>query len=116
MKVSDIMQVENSASTKSLGGVQMKKMPVFKPYEQHQVRMLPINLDEMIPANHMVRVVDKAIDRMDLKPLFDRYPGGGTSAYNPTMMLKVVMYAYADKSTHAGRSQRRHVRTSIFCG
>jgi transposase len=97
MKVSDIMLVENSADTKSFGGVQMKKMPVFRPYEQHQVRLLPINLDEMIPANHMVRVVDKAIDRMDLKPLFDRYPGGGTSAYNPTMMLKVVMYAYADK-------------------
>jgi transposase len=29
--------------------------------------------------------------------LFDLYPGGGTSAYHPVMMLKVIVYAYADK-------------------
>jgi len=75
----------------------MNKKPSFKPYQQHQLSLLPINLDELIPENHMVRVVDRAIESMNTQPLFDRYPGGGTSAYNPVMLLKVVVYAYADK-------------------
>jgi len=74
----------------------MKKKASFKPYAQHQLS-LPIDLDSLIPENHMVRVVNRAIDSMNTKPLFDLYPGGGTSAYNPVMMLKVIVYAYADK-------------------
>ena len=34
---------------------------------------------------------------MNTGPLFECYPGGGTSAYNPVMMLKVIVYAYSDK-------------------
>ena len=75
----------------------MQKTPSFKPYEQHQISLLPIDLNTLIPENHMVRVVDKAIELMNVQVLFDRYPGGGTSAYNPVMMLKVIVYAYADK-------------------
>ena len=75
----------------------MKKRATFKPYEQHQISLLPIDIGTLIPENHMVRVVDKAVETMKTQPLFDRYPGGGTSAYNPVMMLKVIVYAYADK-------------------
>ena len=74
----------------------MSKKASFKPYQQHQLS-LPIDLDSLIPENHMVRVISRAIDTMNTKPLFDLYPGGGTSAYNPVMMLKVIVYAYADK-------------------
>ena len=45
----------------------------------------------------MVRVIDKAIDGMDMSPLIKTYKGGGTSAYHPVMLLKVLVYAYADK-------------------
>ena len=75
----------------------MEKKASFKPYEQRQLSLLPIDLDGLIPESHMVRVVDRAIEGMNMQPLFDRYPGGGTSAYNPIMMLKVIVYAYADK-------------------
>ena len=75
----------------------MEKRASFKPYEQRQLSLLPIDLDGLISENHMVRVVDSAIEKMNTKPLFDQYPGGGTSAYNPVMMLKVIVYAYADK-------------------
>ena len=74
----------------------MKKRAAFKPYQQHQMTLLPINLDELIPENHMVRVIDRAIDKMNCEPLFAKYEGGGTSSYNPVMMLKVIVYSYAD--------------------
>lgn len=69
---------------------------VFKPYLQGQLQM-PTDLDELVPAGHLVRVVDRAIERMDLKPLLRQYAGGGTSSYHPKMMLKVLVYAYAQQ-------------------
>jgi transposase len=75
----------------------IKKKPAFKTYEQNQLRLLPANLEELIPQHHLVRVVNQAIDKMNTKPLFDKYEGGGSSSYHPVMMLKVVIYAYADK-------------------
>jgi len=75
----------------------MEKRASFKAYDQHQISLLPVDLDTLIPENHMVRVVDRAIESMNTQPLFERYPGGRTSAYHPVMMLKVIVYAYADK-------------------
>lgn len=90
----------------------MKKRAAFKPYEQHQLSLLPMNLEEMIPQNHLVRVVDRAIEKMNTKPLFDRYEGGGASAYNPVMMLKVVVYAYATK-IYSSRQIAKATRENI---
>ncbi|MDR0405876.1 MAG: IS1182 family transposase, partial [Clostridiales bacterium] len=58
---------------------------------------MPIDLGTLIPEDHMVRVVDRAIKGMNMQPLPDLDPGGGTSAYNPVIMLKVIVYVYADK-------------------
>ena len=68
--------------------------PVFKQYSQHQAFLLPPSLDELIEANHPVRVVSEVIDGIDLKPLYAQYKGGGTSSYHPGMLLKVVVYSY----------------------
>lgn len=90
----------------------MKKRAAFKPYEQHQLSILPIDLETLIPENHMVRIVDRAIESMNTKPLFDRYPGGGTSSYHPVMMLKVIIYAYADK-IYSSRKIAKATRENI---
>jgi len=52
---------------------------------------LPPSLDELVPKNHMVRVVDAVIDRLDISEILSTYHGGGNSAFNPKMMLKVLV-------------------------
>jgi transposase len=74
-----------------------KSKQVFKPYTQHQVMLLPPSLEEMIPENHLVRVVNRTIDGLNVDPLLSTYEGGGASAYHPKMMLKVLVYAYLSK-------------------
>lgn len=69
--------------------------PVFKPVSQHQQMLLPPDLSDLIPSDHLVRVVGAIIDAIDARELYALYPGGGSSAYDPKMMLKVVIYAYA---------------------
>ena len=73
------------------------KRQIFKPYTPKQAMLMPANLDEMIPEGHLVRVVNEIIDRLDIKPLKKQYKGGGTSAYHPKMMLKVLVYAYTQQ-------------------
>ena len=58
-----------------------------------QVRLLPASYNEMIEPGHLVRVLNVAIDHLELKPLLAQYKGGGTSSYHPMMMLKVLVYA-----------------------
>jgi transposase len=79
----------------------IKKYPtervIFKPYQQHQICLLPESLEDIIPKSHLVRVVNSAIESMDIKPLIEEYKGGGTSSYHPKMLLKVIVYAYTQK-------------------
>ncbi len=84
---------------------------VFKPYTMGQLQ-LPTNLEELIPENHLVRVVHEAIEKMDLDPLLKRYKGGGTSSYHPKMMLKVLVYAYTQR-LYSSRRIAKALRENI---
>lgn len=86
---------------------------VFKEYHQNQIRLLPVDLNDLIPQGHMVRVVDRAIDSMDMSVLYARYPGGGSSAYHPVMMLKVLVYAYAS-GIYSSRKIAKATRENIY--
>ncbi|MBN2256091.1 MAG: IS1182 family transposase [Deltaproteobacteria bacterium] len=73
------------------------KTQIFKPYEQNQMMLLPPSLEEMIPEGHLVRMVNAMIDGIDKRILEAQYKGGGTSAYDPVMLLKVIIYAYSQR-------------------
>ena len=70
---------------------------VFKPYHQNQSTLLPPNLDDLIPQNHLVRMLNRIIDQMNIDYLLKGYKGGGTSSYHPRMLLKVLIYAYTQR-------------------
>jgi transposase len=69
----------------------------FKEYNQQQIQLLPPSLEELIPKNHLVRVVNQVVDRLDISSIVNQYEGGGASAYHPRMLLKVLLYGYAMK-------------------
>ena len=84
----------------------------YKPYIQGKVSLLPPSLEELIPEKHLVRVVDKAVDGIEMGVLERQYKGGGTSSYHPKMMLKVLIYAYAEK-TYSSRRIAKAMRENI---
>ncbi len=57
---------------------------VFKPYEQNQMWLLPLSLGELIPSNHIVRLVNDAIEGMDMSTLVHAYEGGGAATIIPS--------------------------------
>lgn len=86
--------------------------PVFKQYNPTQVFLIPPSFDELIDANHPVRVVNDIVDNVDLKLLEKQYKGGGTSSYHPRMMLKVVVYSYLT-NIYSSRKMEAAVKENI---
>lgn len=85
---------------------------IFKAYTQAQPMLMPANLEDLIPEGHLVRVVNEMIEELDLEPLTRQYKGGGTSAYHPKMLLKVILYAYTQR-TFSSRQIAKAIRENI---
>ena len=84
----------------------------FKRYQPEQILLLPPSLDELIDEHHLVRVVKQVVDAMDISGLVNQYKGGGTTAYHPRMLLKVLLYAYSVK-LYTGRKIAKAMRQDI---
>ncbi len=85
-------------------------MKVFREYRQEQNFLLPPSLDEFVPANHEVRIISDLVDQLDLTSLRDKYLGGGAPAYDPAMMLKIIIYAYS-LGIYSSRKMVRELKT-----
>ena len=72
---------------------------VFYPYEPDQTLLLPPSLREWVPEGHLAHFVADSVDALDLQALYARYErredGRGQLAYEPRLLLKVLIYAYA---------------------
>ena len=84
---------------------------VFKPYVMNQLTLMPANLNDMIPPNHVVRIINEAIARVDPNAWVSHYKGGDTFCYHPAMMLKVLVYAFSQRVFASRRKPRRCART-----
>ncbi|NOR21077.1 MAG: IS1182 family transposase [Candidatus Aminicenantes bacterium] len=72
-------------------------MPNFIPYNQTQLMLLPLNIREMIPEDHLVHGISTLVERLDLSSIYQTYKNneGGRPSYHPLMLIKVLFYAYA---------------------
>lgn len=71
-----------------------------------QVTMFPVTLEELIPADHMCRVIEAFVGRLNLAKLdFVRAEPAetGRPGYDPRDLLKLYLYGYL----HQVRSSRR---------
>lgn len=69
----------------------------FKPYDQQQTYLLPSRLDDYVGKYHIARLVSALIDHIDISCIIEGYKGGGASAYDPRMLLKVLILGYIYK-------------------
>lgn len=84
----------------------------FKEYNQQQNWLFPPSIEEMIPQDHPVRIVNGVIEHLDLQPLIKAYSKDGQPSYHPKMMLKVMVYAYMD-DTYSSRKIEKAMRENI---
>ena len=77
--------------------IEARSMPYkFKDYDQNQLFLLPPNLAEWVPEDHVARFISDVVDMLDLSALNNSYAGAlGQPAYEPRMILKVVFYSFS---------------------
>lgn len=83
-------------------------MKTYRPYEPDQVLLLPPSLDDWLPKGHLARFVDEIIADLDLGEIVGVYEreDRGRPPYNPTMMVKVLVYAYCVGLASSRRIER----------
>ena len=79
---------------------------IYKYYNPNDSLLLPPCLGDYLPENHPSRVVSAVIDRLDISAVESGYAGGGTSSYNPRMLLKVIVYSYLN-NVYSGRQMEK---------
>jgi transposase len=86
---------------------------VFKANHQHQIMAFPPSLDELVAADHPVRVVHEVLERVDITAILQQYKPGGTSSYHPRMLLKALVYAYIN-NIYSSRKIEQALQESIY--
>ena len=79
-----------------------------------QTLLLPPALADWLPAGHLAYFVSDTVEALDLTALYDRYEGDGrrNQPYEPRMMLKVLVYAYAT-GTFSSRKIARKLEEDV---
>lgn len=71
-------------------------MKRFKQYAPEQQLLMPPSLQEWLPEGHLVYFVSDVVEEMDLTEIYKDYDASneGQPAYDPSMMVKLLLYAY----------------------
>ena len=89
--------------------VPVGKAKTFRHYDPTQSFLLPPSLDDWLPEEHTARFIAEVVDEMvDLSSIYDSYvEASGAPPYDPTMMLKLLLYAYSTGVTSSREMERR---------
>jgi transposase len=88
----------------------------FIPCDRNQPMLMPSDLREWLPPDHLVWFVIDSVAGIDLSPFYSRHrdDGWGRAAYDPRMMVTLLLYAYAIGVRSAREIERRSLQDAAF--
>ena len=88
----------------------------FLPCERDQQLLMPTDLREWLPEDHLAWFVLDAVKEMDLGRFYRSYrsDGLGAAAHDPEMMVGLLLYAYAVGERSSRRIERRCAEDIAF--
>jgi transposase len=98
-------------------GILAEGLPVahnFRRPSRDQVFLLPVDMREWLPKDHFVYFIIELVEQLDLAVVVSAYrsDGKGASAYHPSAMVALLMYAYCDGERSSRRIEDR-CRTDV---
>ncbi len=81
----------------------------FLPCDRDQPYLLPPSLKDWLPEDHLAWFLLDVVDEIDLRPFYavHREDGWGAPAFEPKMMLTLLLYAYCTGERSSRRIERR---------
>lgn len=78
-------------------------MKKFIGADREQGMLMPYDLGDWLPEDHLARFVVDVVDKLDMRWIYNQYKGVGSTAYDPRMLLSLLFYGY---STRVFRSRK----------
>ncbi len=77
--------------------------------DRNQQFLLPPSLNDWLPQDHLARFVAEVVEQLDLAPFYARRrdDGWGRAAYDPKMMVALLLYSYATGVRSSREIERR---------
>jgi transposase len=81
----------------------------FRSCNLKQAYLLPPSLDDWLPEGHLARFVAEVVETLDLSEIYASYEEGdgrGLAAYDPRMMVRLLIYGYCRGVASSRRIER----------
>ena len=81
----------------------------FRRCDLNQGLLLPPWLEDWLPEGHLARFVAEVVESLDLSAIYAEYEAGdgrGLAAYDPRMMVRVLIYGYCRGVASSRRIER----------
>jgi len=81
----------------------------FLPCDRDQPLLLPPDLRDWLPEDHLAWFVISSVEALDLRPFYAAYrsDGHGAAAHDPQMMVALLLYAYSTGERSSRQIERR---------
>jgi transposase len=88
----------------------------FIECDREQVLLMPPSLRDWLPGDHLAWTILGSVAEMDLSPFYGEYraDGHGRPAYEPAMMVALLLYAYARGNRSARGIERACVEDVAY--
>jgi transposase len=88
----------------------------YRPVQRDQGFLLPPDMREWLPEDHLAWLVLEIVAQLDRSALHARHPnmGPGRAAYDPDMLLALLIYAYCQGVRSSRQIQQRCVTDVAF--
>jgi transposase len=86
----------------------------FRADDLDQGLLLPPSLHDWLPEKHLARFIADVVEELDLEAIYGSYEGDGRgqAAYQPAMMVRVLLYGYC-KGVVSSRKMERATHEDI---
>jgi transposase len=86
----------------------------YRKYAPEQSLLLPPSLRDWLPEGHLVHFISDVVDQLDLEAFYRRYAGDGRrkQPFEPQMMVKVLLYGYAN-GTFSSRKLAKRIEEDV---
>ena len=82
----------------------------FLPYSLDQQLLLPPNIRDWLPGNHVALFILDVVDALDLEEILSVYrTKSGRAGYHPKMMVSLLIYAYC-----MGKPSSRRIEQATY--
>ena len=82
----------------------------YRPYDPEAPVLLPGDIRQYLPADHLVFLLSDLVDELDLRAITGSYEQGdgrGQPPYHPVLLTKLLLYAYCEGVTSSRQIARR---------